>query len=52
MTYRHFFLSQSKSEMLSFPSPLLDVEGSCQVASEEWQIVVDVAIESNTPDNW
>ena len=47
VTYRHFFLSQSKSETISLPNPIHDVEGSCQVASEEWQVVVDIAIEAD-----
>ena len=45
VTYRLFFLSQSRSQTISLPNPLLDVEGTCQVASEEWQVVVDVALE-------
>ena len=52
MTYRHFFLSQSKSETLSFPNPLLGSDGNCQVAADEWQVVVDVAIESDNDEKW
>ena len=50
VTFRHFFLSQSRSETITLPNPLLDVEGNCQVGSEEWQVVVDVAIESSNEE--
>ena len=46
MTYCHFFLSESKQFKLYFPDPSHDVfTGKEQVAAEEWQVVVDVAVE-------
>lgn len=46
VTYRNFFLSQTDPSTLLFPDPTAKYFGNDIIAAEEWQVVVDVAIES------